>query len=113
MKNIEPTNVVEKTNDIHPQTLPSWKKRKLCNAIPKWIHKKPEHKKAHGRPETHKNSLKTVKEQSEFATPVEIFEEIFSAKIFDLIVRETVRYAAVCKNMPNTTVSTDDVKNLP
>lgn len=111
-ENIEPTNVVEKANDIHPQTLPSRKKRKLCNANPKWVHKKPEYKKAPGRTETHKNNLKAVKEQLEFATPVEIFEEIFSAEIFDLIVRETVRYATVCKNMPNITVSTDDVKKF-
>ena len=31
-ENIEPTNVVEKANDIHPQTLPSRKKIKLFNA---------------------------------------------------------------------------------
>ena len=62
-ENIEPTNVVVKANDIHPQTLPSRKKRKLCNANPKWVHKKPEYKKAPGRTETHKNNLKVVKEQ--------------------------------------------------
>ena len=47
-----------------------------------------------------------------FATPVEIFEKVFSGKIFDLIVRETHRYATVCKNLSNITVSTDDVKKF-
>ena len=68
-ENIEPTDVVEKANGIHPQTLLSWKKIKLCNANPKLVHKKPEHMKAPGRTETHKNHLKAVKEQLEFATP--------------------------------------------
>ena len=62
--------------------------------------------------ETDKNNLKAVKEQLKFATPVKVFEEVFSAKIFYLFVRETVRYATVCKKMPNITMSTDDVKKF-
>ena len=59
----EPINLVVKVNDIHPQTIPSKKKIKVCYANPKWLHKKPEYKKTPGRTETHKNNLKAEKEQ--------------------------------------------------
>ena len=58
-ENIEPTDVVEKANGIHPQTLLSWKKIKLCNANPKLVHKKPEYKKAPGMTGTKKKQFKS------------------------------------------------------
>ena len=103
----KPTNVVKKANDVHPRKI-----RQLCNTNLKWVHKKSEYKRAPGRTETHENNSEAVGEQLEFTTQGEIFEEIFSAKILVLVVRGTVRCATVCKNIPNFTVSTDNVKKL-
>ena len=74
------------------------KKRKLCNSEPVWEKKTPEYTKKITKSDSHSDCLRKMKESLEDFTPVTIFEEIMSPKIFEDIVKETIRYSAVSKN---------------
>ena len=74
------------------------KKRKLCNSEPVWEKKTPEYTKKITKSDSHSDCLRKMRESLKDFTPVTIFEEIMSPKIFEHIVKETVRYSAVSKN---------------
>ena len=74
------------------------KKRKLCNSEPVWEKKTPEYTKKITKSDSHSDCLRKMRESLEDFIPVTIFEEIMSPKIFEHIVKETVRYSAVSKN---------------
>ena len=73
------------------------KKRKLCNSEPVWEKKTPEYTKNITKSHSHSDCLRKMKESLKDFTPVTIVEEIMSPKIFEHIVKETVRYSAVSK----------------
>ena len=74
------------------------KKRKLCNSESVWEKKTPEYTKKITKSDLHSDCLRKMRESLEDFTPATIFEEIKSPKIFEHIVKETVRHSAVSKN---------------
>ena len=91
---------------------PPKKKRKLCNSEPTWRNKAPVYTKVHARSNGHEKLLQEMKEKLEGYSPLQVFEEIFSNEIVDLIVKESVRYATEWKNRPSTSLTSDDIKQF-
>ena len=74
------------------------KKRKLWNSEPVWVKKTPKYTNKITESDSHSDCWRKMRESLEDFTPVTIFKEIRSPKIFEHIVKETVRYSAVSKN---------------
>ena len=68
----------------------------MCHIF--FLAKTPEYTKKITISDSHSDCLRKMKESLEDFTSVTIIEEIMSPKIFEHIVKETVRYSAVSKN---------------
>ena len=92
------TDTANSSRAVGNRKKPANAKRKLCNSEPVWEKKTPEYTKKITKSDSHSNCLRKMRESLEDFTPVTIFEEIMSPKIFEHIVKETVCYSAVSKN---------------
>ena len=86
------------------------KKRKFCNSEPKWKHQDPKYSKVKERSQHYSECFQNMRESLETLSPCELFEKLMTPSILDHIVKETVRYAASCKNKFDFTFSVDELK---
>ena len=95
---------VKKTSNV--------KKRRLCESEPCWRYKVPEYSKLKHRGKIYEDNMRKMRENMSMLTPLELFETIMSPEIYDHIVKETVRYAAVTKNKSDFVLGVDDIKSF-
>ena len=86
------------------------KKRKLCDSVPNWRYTEPQYTKVKERVASYSDHMKKMKEDLQFLTPVELFEQLLTPDIYDHIVKETVRYASTYKNNMDFILSVDELK---
>ena len=91
---------------------PTRKKRKFCDSEPVWMHKDANYSKIKGRSQHHIELLQEMKEKLGGLSPLELFEKLMTPSIYEFVIRETVRYAATCKNKTDFTLSADELKTF-
>ena len=88
------------------------KRRKVSSSQPKWRKKQPEYTKLPEKTDGADRRLQALKEKLEGASPMQLFEEMFSSEMYEHIIKETLRYASATKNDPLFSMTTAERKTF-